>query len=166
MNGATTLPRRAPAWRRLIPPFLRGGRLAALVEGVTLALFLGMAGLTYYLLSGSGQSYTLLTPPIVALLLVANLVPAIALLVLLGRRVAKRRAAASAIGSDGQLHVRLVAIFSIVASVPFLTPMPRSLRRNMMRSPVANCRSPRSAFTVTSSPRSPPTSRMARPPPM
>ncbi len=120
MNGATTLPRRAPAWRRLIPPFLRGGRLAALVEGVTLALFLGMAGLTYYLLSGSGQSYTLLTPPIVALLLVANLVPAIALLVLLGRRVAKRRAAASAIGSDGQLHVRLVAIFSIVASVPML----------------------------------------------
>ena len=44
---------------------------------------------------------------------------------------------------------------SIVASVPFLTPMPRSLRRNMMRSPVANWRSPRSAFTVTSVPRSP-----------
>ncbi len=103
-----------------MPAFLRGGRLAALVEGVTLALFLGMAGLTYHLLSGSGQSYTLLTPPIVALLLVANLVPAIALLVLLGRRVAKRRASASAIGSDGQLHVRLVAIFSIVASVPML----------------------------------------------
>ncbi|MEO7469056.1 MAG: ATP-binding protein, partial [Sphingobium limneticum] len=61
-----------------------------------------------------------LTPPIVALLLVANLVPAIALLMLLGRRVAKRRAAQSAIGSDGQLHVRLVAIFSIVASVPML----------------------------------------------
>ncbi|WP_031297975.1 HAMP domain-containing histidine kinase [Sphingobium lactosutens] len=120
MNGANILPRRAAAWRRLMPAFLRGGRLAALVEGVTLALFLGMAGLTYHLLSGSGQSYTLLTPPIVALLLVANLVPAIALLVLLGRRVAKRRASASAIGSDGQLHVRLVAIFSIVASVPML----------------------------------------------
>ncbi|MBZ9646224.1 HAMP domain-containing protein [Sphingobium sp. 3R8] len=120
MNGATTLPRRATAWRRHLPLFLRNGRLAALVEGVTLALFLGMAGLTYYLLSGGGQSYALLTPPIVALLLVANLVPAIALLVLLGRRVAKRRAAQSAIGSDGQLHVRLVAIFSIVASVPML----------------------------------------------
>ncbi|BBC99893.1 two-component system, NtrC family, nitrogen regulation sensor histidine kinase NtrY [Sphingobium sp. YG1] len=103
-----------------MPAFLRHGRLASLVEGFTLALFLGMAGLTYYILSGSGQSYTLLTPPIVALLLVANLVPAIALLMLLGRRVAKRRAAQSAIGSDGQLHVRLVAIFSIVASVPML----------------------------------------------
>src|SRR3546814_14601187 len=40
--------------------------------------------------------------------------------VLLGRRIAKRRAAQSAIGSDGQLHVRLVAMFSIVASVPML----------------------------------------------
>lgn len=120
MSGATTLPKRAPAWRRQLPAFLRHGRLAALVEAFTLALFLGMAGLTYYMLSGNGQSYTLLTPPIVALLLVANLVPAIALLMLLGRRVAKRRAAQSAIGSDGQLHVRLVAIFSIVASVPML----------------------------------------------
>ncbi|QGP78433.1 sensor histidine kinase [Sphingobium sp. CAP-1] len=120
MNGATTLPRRASAWRRRVPLFLRHGRLAALVEGVTLAIFLGMAGLTYHLLSDSAGSYALLTPPIVALLLVANLVPAIALLVLLGRRVAKRRAIESAIGSDGQLHVRLVAIFSIVASVPML----------------------------------------------
>ena len=120
MNGVTTFPRKAMAWRRRLPLRLRKGRLAALVEGVTLALFLGIAGLTYHLLSSSGGSYSLLTPPIVALLLVANLVPAIALLVLLGRRVAKRRAAASAIGSDGQLHVRLVAIFSIVASVPML----------------------------------------------
>lgn len=120
MSGVTTVSRRVPAWRRHLPPFLRRRRLAALVEAVTLGLFLGMGVLTYWLLSSSGQSYALLTPPIVALLLVANLVPAIALLVLLGRRVAKRRAAASAIGSDGQLHVRLVAIFSIVASVPML----------------------------------------------
>ncbi|HEX7784201.1 MAG TPA: ATP-binding protein [Sphingobium sp.] len=90
------------------------------MEGGTLLLFLCTAGLTYMLVSSQGQSYTLLTPPIVALLLVANLVPAIALLVLLGRRVAKRRAARSAVGSDGQLHVRLVAIFSTIASVPML----------------------------------------------
>ncbi len=120
MNGATNLPKRASAWRRNLSLALRDGRLAAVMEAVTLVLFLGMAGLTYHILSGSGQSYTLLTPPIVALLLVANLVPAIALLVFLGRRVAKRRAAQSAIGSEGQLHVRLVAIFSIVASVPML----------------------------------------------
>ncbi|OHC95839.1 MAG: PAS domain-containing sensor histidine kinase [Sphingomonadales bacterium RIFCSPLOWO2_12_FULL_63_15] len=121
MSGATTFSRRASTWRRRLPPFLRHGRLAALVEGVTLALFLGVAVLTYQLLAGgSAPSGDLLTPPIIALLLVANLVPAIALLMLLGRRVAKRRAAQSAIGSDGQLHVRLVAIFSIAASVPML----------------------------------------------
>ncbi|AMK17887.1 MULTISPECIES: sensor histidine kinase [Sphingobium] len=119
MEGAVTLSTRGRAWKRYFPPFLRR-RLAPLVETVTLLLFVGTAGLTYFLLSGQGQSYTLLTPPIVALLLVGNLVPAIALLVLLGRRVAKRRAAQSAIGSDGQLHVRLVAMFSIVASVPML----------------------------------------------
>ncbi len=106
--------------KRYLRRFSRNGRLATLVEITTLVLFVAVAGLTYHLLSGQGQSYTLLTPPIVALLLVANLVPAIALLVLLGRRVAKRRAAQSAIGSDGQLHVRLVAMFSIVASVPML----------------------------------------------
>ena len=119
MEGAVTLPRRGRTWKKLVPPFLRR-RLAPLVETATLLLFVGTAGLTYFLLSGQGQSYTLLTPPIVALLLVCNLVPAIALLVLLGRRVARRRAAQSAIGSDGQLHVRLVAIFSLVASVPML----------------------------------------------
>ncbi|MEJ7935587.1 ATP-binding protein [Sphingobium sp. AN558] len=114
------MPEQTSGWRARLPTRLRSGRLASVVEAVTLLLFLGIAGLTYHLLSGQGQSYTLLTPPIVALLLVANLVPSIALLVLLGRRVAKRRAAQSAIGSDGQLHVRLVAIFSIVASVPML----------------------------------------------
>lgn len=119
MEGAVTLSTRGRAWKRYFPAFLRP-HLARLVEVVTLVVFLATAGLTYILLMGQGQSYTLLTPPIVALLLVGNLVPAIALLVLLGRRVAKRRAVQSAIGSDGQLHVRLVAIFSIIASVPML----------------------------------------------
>ena len=120
MATAELPPQHITGWRARLPPFLGGGRLAPVIEGVTLILFLAIAGVTYRLLSGQVQSYTLLTPPIVALLLVANLVPAIALLVLLGRRVAKRRATQSAIGSDGQLHVRLVAIFSIVASVPML----------------------------------------------
>jgi two-component system nitrogen regulation sensor histidine kinase NtrY len=120
MDSARNMPAGASTVKKYLRRFARNGRLISLVEITTLLLFLAVAGLTYHLLSGQGQSYTLLTPPIVALLLVANLVPAIALLVLLGRRVAKRRAAQSAIGSDGQLHVRLVAMFSIVASVPML----------------------------------------------
>ena len=79
---------------------------------------------TYFALSQQDNSSALLSPPVVALLLIANLVPAIALLVLLGRRVAMRRAARSAIGSDGQLHVRLVAIFSLIASIPMLMVVP------------------------------------------
>ncbi|MET0137242.1 MAG: ATP-binding protein, partial [Sphingobium sp.] len=78
------------------------------------------AAFTYWLIARQNDSDKLLTPPIVALLLVLNLVPAITTLVLIGRRIAKRRAAASLVGGDGRLHVRLVAMFSIIASVPTL----------------------------------------------
>src|SRR3546814_2938091 len=40
---------------------------------------------------------------------------------------------------------------STFPSVPFLTPSPRSFFRNMMRSPVAKSRAPRSADTRTRS---------------
>jgi two-component system nitrogen regulation sensor histidine kinase NtrY len=56
----------------------------------------------------------------VAVLLVANLVPAMALMVLVARRVAMKRAARSPIGGRGRLHVRLVALFSVIATVPTL----------------------------------------------
>ena len=56
-------------------------------------------------------------PPVIALLLIANLLPAIALMVLFSRRVAVRRAERGGLGS-GQLHVRLVALFSALAAVP------------------------------------------------
>jgi len=59
----------------------------------------------------------LLSPPLIALLLIANLLPAIALMVLYSRRVAVRRAEEGGLGS-GRLHVRLVALFSSLAAVP------------------------------------------------
>lgn len=52
----------------------------------------------------------------VSVLLMATLVPAMMLLVLIGRRLALRRAA----GSTARLHVRLVFFFSMVAAVPTL----------------------------------------------
>lgn len=52
----------------------------------------------------------------VSLLLVAILVPAMTMLVLIGRRMALSRAA----GSTARLHVRLVFFFSTVAAVPTL----------------------------------------------
>lgn len=100
--------------------WLRSGRFYTGAEILAVAAILGMAIGTYMVLSQQHDGTALLSPPVVALILVANLVPWIALLVLLGRRVAMRRAARSAIGSDGQLHVRLVAIFSLIASIPML----------------------------------------------
>lgn len=75
---------------------------------------------SYLVLTGGQPGQRLLTPPLVALLLVANLIPAIALIVLAGRRIAMKRAASSSIGGHGRLHVRLVALFSLIASIPVL----------------------------------------------
>jgi two-component system nitrogen regulation sensor histidine kinase NtrY len=90
------------------------------IEIAVLALAVAVAGGSYLVLSGGNPGERLLTPPLVALMLVANLIPAIALIVLFGRRVARARAARSPIGGHGRLHVRLVALFSLIASVPVL----------------------------------------------
>lgn len=90
---------------------------------VELAVLAGAAAIaiaTYFIIDSDKSVQHLLSPPLVALLLVANLVPGVALLVLMGRRVAHRRAALSPIGGSGRLHVRLVALFSVIAAVPML----------------------------------------------
>ncbi|HXH15830.1 MAG TPA: ATP-binding protein [Sphingomonas sp.] len=90
------------------------------VEGIVLSVAVAIAIASYFVITGADAPQRLLPPPLVALLLVANLVPGIALLMLLGRRVAMRRAARSPVGGGGRLHVRLVGLFSIVAAVPML----------------------------------------------
>ncbi|SFP39047.1 sensor histidine kinase [Sphingomonas rubra] len=90
------------------------------VELLVLAIAVAVAIGSYFILSSSGESQRLIEPALVASILIANLVPGIALLVLFGRRVARRRAARSPIGGEGRLHVRLVALFSVVAAVPML----------------------------------------------
>ncbi|CAN5300990.1 PAS domain-containing sensor histidine kinase [soil metagenome] len=92
-------------------PFVELGTVVALVA-------IGIV--TYLVLTGGVPGQRLLTPPLVAFLLIANLVPSIALLVLFGRRVAKERARRSPVGGSGRLHVRLVGLFSLLASVPML----------------------------------------------
>ncbi len=90
------------------------------VELAVLAIAFAVAIGSYALLSRADDPQRLIAPPFVALLLIANLVPGILLLMLLGRRIAKRRAARSPVGGEGRLHVRLVALFSVVAAVPML----------------------------------------------
>jgi two-component system nitrogen regulation sensor histidine kinase NtrY len=91
-----------------------------MIELAVLAVVVAVGTGSYFLLRGEGGPRGLFAPPVVASLLVANLVGGIALLMLLGRRIALRRAARSQIGGEGRLHVRLVLLFSVVAAVPAL----------------------------------------------
>ncbi|MEO6198647.1 MAG: ATP-binding protein [Sphingomicrobium sp.] len=85
---------------------------------VATALFLvGMMAVSFVLLRRTSEPGSLLSPPFIALLLIANLIPAIALMVLFSRRVAVARAEEGGLGS-GRLHTRLVALFSVIAAVP------------------------------------------------
>lgn len=93
-------------------------KLDGIVEPLVLALLVGTASATALLIprfAGNG----LLSPILLSLLLVANLLPAMALLVLIGRRIAKRRARRRG-GGDARLHTRLVALFSVTAAAPTL----------------------------------------------
>ncbi len=91
-----------------------------LVEVAVLAVAAAIGVASYYVIAAHARAQELLPQGLVALLLVANLVPGVALMILLGRRIAHRRAARSPIGGEGQLHVRLVALFSVMAAVPML----------------------------------------------
>jgi two-component system nitrogen regulation sensor histidine kinase NtrY len=73
--------------------------------------------LSFWLLRRAAEPGSLLSPPLIAVLLIANLLPAIALMALYARRVAVRRAEQGGLGS-GRLHVRLVALFTLIAAVP------------------------------------------------
>ena len=72
---------------------------------------------SFIILGREAAPGSMLSPPAIALLLIANLVPSIALMVLLSRKIARARATSRGIGT-GQLHTRLVALFSVIAAVP------------------------------------------------
>ncbi|QWC58494.1 HAMP domain-containing protein [Erythrobacter sp. 3-20A1M] len=78
--------------------------------------FVIMVGTTWLAFSGRSDSDHILMASQVAALLVGTLLPTMVLLVLGGRRLARRRAA----GSTARLHTRLVFLFSIIAAVPTL----------------------------------------------
>lgn len=95
-------------------------RFPALAEAFTFVCCLMIAFISYRLVMYHGTPSKPLSPLVIASLLVANLMPAMVLMALLARRLALRRAARSLLGGRGRLHVRLVAIFSVVAAVPTL----------------------------------------------
>ncbi len=81
--------------------------------------FIVMTTVTFAALYQNSSNGEFLSSNMTATLLVGTLVPALAILVLLGRWMALRRAAQT-IGGSGRMHVRLVFIFSVIAAVPTL----------------------------------------------
>jgi two-component system nitrogen regulation sensor histidine kinase NtrY len=108
-----------PRWWRRIQVAARRANFFAVIELVSVIAFLIMTATTWMALDSQSARGQLLPSDLTALLLIGTLVPAMAILVLLGRRIALRRAAET-IGGTGRMHVRLVFIFSLIAAVPTL----------------------------------------------
>ena len=106
--------RRSPRWWRQFTVATKRSNLIVWLEiGCGLTLFVALWG-TWFAFTRDPVDGELLPSAQVSFLLVASLIPAIALIVLMGRRLALRRAA----GSTARLHVRLVFLFSLIAAVP------------------------------------------------
>jgi two-component system nitrogen regulation sensor histidine kinase NtrY len=103
---------RGPRWRRRLTLLrMRPRRAMAGAELALLAVWIGVIAITWALVRHEptpSAPQSALSPIITALLLVANLVPAMGLLVLLARRIARGRSERSPLGGRGGLHVRLV----------------------------------------------------------
>jgi two-component system nitrogen regulation sensor histidine kinase NtrY len=93
------------------------GRFYDRVSAVLGVFLVVMIGVSIWVLQRSAAPGTLLSPPLIALLLVAILLPAIALMALYARKLALRRAEEGGLGS-GRLHIRLVVLFTAIAAVP------------------------------------------------
>lgn len=121
MSASAALPpTRKSRIARRFALMLRRGSLFPILETGCALLLIAMLAVSWWLV-GSYQGRQAMVPaPVTATLLVTNLVPAMALLALVGRRVAIRRANASGEQGTGQLHVRFVALFSLISSIPML----------------------------------------------
>ena len=90
------------------------------VEIIAIAAAIAIAMASWRLIAGTKPGELLLSPPIAAALLMANLLWAVLLVALAGRRIALRRTSRTSLAGGGRLHVRLVATFSLMASVPII----------------------------------------------
>ncbi|MCP5396745.1 MAG: HAMP domain-containing protein [Sphingomonadaceae bacterium] len=114
--AAPSQPKQMPRWWRRFILASRRANVFLVLEIVAAIAFLAMIATTWLAFTSAPPNGQLLPSSQVALLLLGTLIPAMALLVLFGRRLAIRRAA----GSTARLHVRLVFFFSLVAAIPTL----------------------------------------------
>jgi len=110
---------RWPRWWRRAQIGARRANFFAAFEIIAVIAFLMMTGITWLKLGAQSRNDELLSSSVTAGLLVGTLLPAMAILILLGRRMALRRAAESTAGT-GRMHVKLVFLFSIISAIPTL----------------------------------------------
>ena len=118
-SSALPQPRKGRLARRFAV-MMRKGNLFPLLEIGCVLLLVVIIGLSYWLVSSYQGRQVMVPASLTATLLVGNLVPAMALLALIGRRVAISRAGISGEQGTGRLHVRFVALFSLISSIPML----------------------------------------------
>ena len=113
-----------PRWWRRFQLASRRVKIFPILEAVSVIAFLIATLTSWAALSSQAVKGQLLPSALTASLLVGTLLPAMAILVLLGRRMALRRAAETmgrgGGGGTGRLHVQLVFLFSLVAAIPTL----------------------------------------------
>ncbi len=102
------------------PAWSERSRSMKWLELAVLAALVIIASLTAFVLLNQQPESEPLRPYQAAALLIVNLLPAAAMLVLIGRRLALARARKADISSRQLIHVRLVAIFSLIAAIPTL----------------------------------------------
>lgn len=114
--AGATMPRRLPRWWRRTLLTARRANFYRWLEVAAAITLLAMLSVSYVAITGSTDPGELLPAGQAAAMLVGTLIPALALLVLRGRRMAIRRAG----GTTARLHVNLVFFFSLVAAIPTL----------------------------------------------
>ena len=108
--------RRSPRWwRRTLVAARRANLYFGLEIAAAMALVVMFVG-SYVGLTGAPDPKKLVPSGQAAAMLIGTLIPALALVVLFGRRIAIRRAG----GTTARLHVNLVFFFSLVAAIPTL----------------------------------------------
>ncbi len=113
-------PRRHPRWWRRLTIALHRANVYLLLELLAALALVVMIAVSWAVVSERIDRGTLIPSTLAATLLVGTLFPAMALIVLFGRRAALRRAARTTMGSTGRLHVRLVWLFSLISAIPTL----------------------------------------------
>ncbi|MBN8502270.1 MAG: HAMP domain-containing protein [Sphingomonadales bacterium] len=119
-SGTLISTRRWPNWWRRLQIWVRRAHLIPYLEIGSIVAFVAMTILTWTKVTATAGTGQLMPTDLTSILLIGTLVPAMAIVVLLGRRLALKRAAERVAGGSGRLHVRLVFQFSLISAASTL----------------------------------------------